>query len=565
MRQARGILLVAQQARAHHRRQGQGDDPGNDHRAGQGEGELLEQGAGEAGEEADRRVDRGEGDGHADHRYSDLPRALQGSLEGRLALLDVAVDVFHHHDCVVHHQADGQDHRQQGQQVDRVAHGLHEEQYADHRQRNGHHRDQYRTERAEEQEHHHDDDQHRLAEGLHHFIDGGLNEARGVVGDGHLEVGRQLLFQFGHLRPHFLDHVQRVGAGRALDADVDRGNPIERTDRVVAGGAQFDPCDITHQHPAVAVGLHRDGGEGLGRLEVGGSIDAGDHQLALHLAGGGEEVVLLHRLVDLAGGDAERGHLHWVQPQAHGEHLVAEDLRLGDTGQGRQLGLDHPRQVVGDLRVVHLLAVEADVHQRRGIRGLLLQHRVLGVRRQLALHFVGLGQQLGDQAIGIGADPRVDGDGRIVLPAHRGHVVDAFGAGQALLQRLGDVALDGFRVGSGVERGHRDQRVLHLRILADHQLAEGLHAEQDDQQADHARQDRTTDERIGKSHVSVPWQAFRHGVGRRATQCSCWRSRSATMATAAPLSSFSCRKSLPARRPPGLRAPPPGLRGVRRS
>ncbi len=143
MRQARGILLVAQQARAHHRRQGQGDDPGNDHRAGQGEGELLEQGASEAGEEADRRVDRGEGDGHADHRYGDLPRALQGSLEGRLALLDVAVDVFHHHDRVVHHQADGQDHRQQGQQVDRVAHGLHEEQYADHRQRNGHHRDQY--------------------------------------------------------------------------------------------------------------------------------------------------------------------------------------------------------------------------------------------------------------------------------------------------------------------------------------------------------------------------------------------------------------------------------------
>jgi hypothetical protein len=47
MGQAAGVLLVAQQQGAHHRRQGQGDDAGNDHRAGQGQGELLEQGPGD--------------------------------------------------------------------------------------------------------------------------------------------------------------------------------------------------------------------------------------------------------------------------------------------------------------------------------------------------------------------------------------------------------------------------------------------------------------------------------------------------------------------------------------
>ncbi len=544
MRQAAGVLIVAQQARAHHRRQRQRHYPGDDHRAGQGEGELLEQRAGQAAEEADGGVHRGQGDGHGDHRHGDFPGAFDGALEGRLAVLDVAVDVLHHHDGVVHHQADGEHHGQQRQQVDGVAHQLHEEQHADHRQRDGHHRDQHRAEGAEEQEDHHDDDEDGLAEGLHHLVDGGLDEARGVVGDGHLQVRRQLFLQLGHLGADFLDHVQRVGAGRALDADVHRGDAVERADRVVAGRAQFHPRHVAHQHAAIAQGLQRDGGEGLRRLQVGGGVDAGDHQLALHLAGGGEEVVLAHGVVDVAGGDAVGGHLHRVQPQAHGEHLVAEDLGLGDTRQGGELGLDHPRQVVGDLRVVHVLAVEADVHQRRGVGGFLVQHRVLGVGRQLRLHLADLRQQLGHQAVGVGADVRVDGDHRVVLPAHRGHVVDALGAGQALLQRLGDVALDGLGVGPGVEGGDGDQRVLHLRVFADHQAAEGLHAEQDDQQADHRRQHRAADEGIGKGHGSV--------------LCRCARAAVAGRGSAAARAALVLGLRLSARRrrwPPGCRCP----------
>jgi hypothetical protein len=64
----------------------------------------------------------------------------------------------------------------------------------------------------------------------------------------------------------------------------------------------------------------------------------------------------------------------------------------------------------------------------------------------------------------------------------------------------GDIALDGLGVGPGVGGGHRDQGVLHLRVLTDAQLAEGLEAEQHDQQADHCGQHRTADKRIGKSH-----------------------------------------------------------------
>ncbi len=367
------------------------------------------------------------------------------------------VDVLHHDNRVVHHQADGQHHGQQGQQVERVAHHLHEEQHADHRQRNGHHRDQHRTQGTEEQEHHHDDDQYCLAERLDHFVDGGLDEQRGVVGDGYLQRRGQLAFQLGHDAPHFLDDVQRVGGRCGLDADVYRWGAVERADRVVVFRPHLDPCHIAQQHAAVAAGLDRQGGERLGRLQLGAGVDAGDHVFALHLAGRGKEVVAAHGIGPVVGRQAIACQFHRVDPDAHGEHLVAEDFRFGHARQSRQLGLDHPRQVVGDLRVAHFLAVETDVHQRRGIGGFLAQYRVFRVLGQLVAHFVGLGQQFGEQAVAVGADACVDGYDREVLPAHRGHVVDAFGTGQALLQRLGDIALDGFGVGAGVGGGHRDQ------------------------------------------------------------------------------------------------------------
>ena len=58
----------ASSTRRHHRRQRQRHDAGDEHRAGQREGELAEQRAGEPALEADRRVHRGQRDGHGDDR-----------------------------------------------------------------------------------------------------------------------------------------------------------------------------------------------------------------------------------------------------------------------------------------------------------------------------------------------------------------------------------------------------------------------------------------------------------------------------------------------------------------
>src|SRR5690606_3731844 len=124
---------------------------------------------------------------------------------------------------------------------------------------------------------------------------------------------------------HLGNHIQRVGGGGGLDADVYRRNAIEEAHRIQGFGAQLDPGDVPDQYPGVAVGTHRDGGKLLGFLQVGGGVDAGDHIFALGLAGGSQEVVAAHCLIDVAGGDPHGGHAHRVQPQTHGEVLPTED------------------------------------------------------------------------------------------------------------------------------------------------------------------------------------------------------------------------------------------------
>ena len=105
----------AQQLRAHHRRQGQRHHAGNDHGAGERERELAEQRTGQTALNTDRRVHRGERDGHRDDRADQFAGSIDGRPERCLAQVKMPLDVLHHHDCVIHHQADREHDRQQGQ------------------------------------------------------------------------------------------------------------------------------------------------------------------------------------------------------------------------------------------------------------------------------------------------------------------------------------------------------------------------------------------------------------------------------------------------------------------
>jgi hypothetical protein len=55
----------------------------------------------------------------------DLFRALEGRLEGRIALFDEAGDVFDHDDGVIHHEAGGDGHGHQGEIVQAESQEIH--------------------------------------------------------------------------------------------------------------------------------------------------------------------------------------------------------------------------------------------------------------------------------------------------------------------------------------------------------------------------------------------------------------------------------------------------------
>ena len=64
----------------------------------------------------------------------------------------------------------------------------------------------------------------------------------------------------------------------------------------------------------------------LGLLERRLGIDVLLGEVALHLAGGGGEVVVGERVADIERRDAERRHLVGIEPDAHGECGAAENF-----------------------------------------------------------------------------------------------------------------------------------------------------------------------------------------------------------------------------------------------
>ena len=233
-------VLGLEQLRAHHRRQRHGDHARHDHGAREREREFAEQHAGQSRDEGDRRIDRGERDGHGDDRIEDLARADQRRIERPHALLDMPVDVLDHDDGVVHHQPDGEHEREQRHQIDRVAERREQGEHADQRQRDGDDRDDGRPEIAEEQEDHHDDDDRRFAERLHHLPQRGANEVGGIIRDCRFQPRRKLSLDLRKGLANIGDHRQRVRRGRGVDADEHGLQPVEgrRRSPHFAGRAQ---------------------------------------------------------------------------------------------------------------------------------------------------------------------------------------------------------------------------------------------------------------------------------------------------------------------------------------
>ena len=127
---------------AKHRRKGQRHEAGDDDRTGYCNAKLIEQAAGRSLQESQRGKYGDQGNRRRQHRKGDLPGAVDGCLLGALIqLFLVPVGVLQHDDGVIHHYADRQGQRQQGEVVDGKSQEVHDGECRDDRGRDGQARD----------------------------------------------------------------------------------------------------------------------------------------------------------------------------------------------------------------------------------------------------------------------------------------------------------------------------------------------------------------------------------------------------------------------------------------
>ncbi len=186
----------------------------------------------------------------------------------------MALHVLHHHDGVIHHDADGQHQSEQRQCVQRETEHVHHRERADQRDRHGDQRDDRRAPGLQEQHHHdhHQEDglQQRDGDGLER----GAHEDRGVVGDPILNAVGELSLKSVHCRAHRARHIQRVRARALDDLYPHRRLAIEQAAPRVGIGPHRDAGDIPQaSYLAVGARLHDDLAELLLARQSAQSVD----------------------------------------------------------------------------------------------------------------------------------------------------------------------------------------------------------------------------------------------------------------------------------------------------
>ena len=466
-----GHRFVLEDARAHHGREGKGDERGDQDGDGQGDGELAEEPAHNVAHEEQRDKHRDERNGQGHDGEADLLAALEGGVHGAHPLLDEAGDVLDHDDGVVDDEAGGDGERHEGEVVEAVAQQVHHAEGADDGERDGDRGDDGGGEVAEEEEDDHDhqgDGEHELKFDVQH---GGADGIGAVGKDPDLDSGGEAGLQLGQEFLDAVDDGDDVGAGLALDVDDDRGLAV---------------------HPGGLLGVFGgvDDGGYIGGADCG-AVAIGDYH-GLVIAAGNKLVVGADG-VRLAGAvESSLGLVHVGRRQCGAQVFEAEVVggKLGGVGLDAHGGLlaagDGDQSDAGDL---------GDLLGEVGVGGVLdlVQGQRVGVERQRHDGRVGwvhlavdgwIGQICWQKAVG-GVDGGLDfllghidvlvevefeGYDRAAAGADRGHLLESRHLAELALQRRGDRGGHHLRAATGVEGEHLDDGVVDLGQGRDGQL-----------------------------------------------------------------------------------------------
>ena len=367
-------LYIPEQRGTQYRRQNQGHDYRKEHGGDDGHGELTVDDSRGTGEKDHRSEYGRQHQADANQRTCDLLHGFGRGFPGREPFFGHdPCHVFHHHNRVVHQQADGQDHRKHGQHVD----GKTEEiQNGKGSQKNHRHRDrgnQRGSKVAEEKPHHQEHEEDRDNKRLDNLPDGHLDEGCGVHGIGHFDPRGEVTAQFRHLGLDGIGRIQRVGAGGLSNGDASRLFSIEHGLDVIDLCPQLGAAHITDPHDgSVRIGAQGNVCKLLGGRKHVLNDDGCVQTLPLHrrrsseLAGGYLHIVGLDRRDHIRHGQTVIRQLFRIEPNAHGIP-AAIDLHLADTRHTRQNRFQRRFGIVRQIDVVHSAVFRDQSHHHQVI------------------------------------------------------------------------------------------------------------------------------------------------------------------------------------------------------
>ena len=437
-------------------------------------------------------------DADGQHGEADLARSLDGGLERRSAVLDVAVDVLHHDDGVVDHEADRDRQRHQRQVVEAEIEQVHRRAGSEQRERHGDARDERGPEIAQEQENdqHHEGDRQPERE-LHVGHRGA--DGRGAVENGlHLDRRRNPCSELRELVLDLVDRLDDVGAG-LLEHRQDHARLVV----LIGGNGAIDRlghrlADVAHpDRRAIAIG-EDDVVEllGLGDLVVGGDREAelvGVDRAFGGVGGGGDEDA-----ADLFQGDAAGGELGRVHLDTDGRRAVAEDRDLGDAGHLRDLLGEEEIGVVVDQGQRHGLGAHREHDDGRvGRVDLLVARRRRHLARQGLVGDGDGGLHVLPGRVDVAVEVELDDDCGRAERAQRGELADARDLRELPLERGGDRRGHGLGARALEVGGDLDGRKIDLWQRCDRQERVGGDADEGDRRHQQRGGDRSTDEWFG--------------------------------------------------------------------
>jgi len=274
------------------------------------------------------------------------------------------MDVFHHHDRIVHDEADRDDDRHQRQVVQAETEDVHQGETGDQRDTEHRRDNQRRRQLAQEQRHHRDHQQDRDQQGDLDFVQRGANGLRAVDQGFHLHRGRQHRFEAGQGGLNAVDGFNNVGAGLAENHQIHTGaisGPglhvgIFRTVDDVGDIAQVNRGAILVGNDELAVVL------GVEQLVVG--RQRGNARLAVQRTFGQVEAGLLNRQPNVGQRQANRREFVRRGLYSDRRALLTGDVDLADAVDLTDLTREQGFHQVAEFGAGHLCRADAENQHR---------------------------------------------------------------------------------------------------------------------------------------------------------------------------------------------------------